>query len=75
MRLDRFDILVSLGLLLLSVAIYAPTAQFEFLAFDDDHYVTRNALIQEGPESYGYGARMAPEPCRAGADIIPCSKF
>ena len=33
------------------------------------------ALIQAGPESYGYGARMAPEPCRAGADIIPVQNF
>ena len=48
MRVDRFDILISLGLLLVSAAIYAPTAQFEFLAFDDDRYVTRNALVQEG---------------------------
>ena len=29
------------------------------------------AVVQEGPESLGYGARLAPEQCRAGADAIP----
>ena len=32
-------------------------------------------MTQEGPESYGHGAHVAPEQYRAGADIIPFRKF
>ena len=31
-------------------------------------------MIQEGPDSHGHGAHVAPEQCRAGADVIPLLK-
>ena len=32
-------------------------------------------MTPEGPESYGYGARMAPEQCRSDADVTPIQIF
>ncbi len=48
MKFDRFDAAACIGLLVLTVAIYAPTSEFDFIGFDDDRYVTENPLVLNG---------------------------
>ena len=48
MKPDRFDLGACLALIVLTVAIYAPTASFDFIGFDDDSYVTENPLVLGG---------------------------
>ena len=48
MRVDRLDLVIVLTLASACVAVYAQTASFEFVGFDDEAHVTRNAVTQGG---------------------------
>lgn len=47
-RADRLDLAIVLALSIACGAIYAQTASFDFVGFDDEAHVTRNAITQGG---------------------------
>lgn len=47
-RLDRLDLAIVLALGIACGAIYAQTASFDFVGFDDEAHVTLNAITQQG---------------------------
>jgi tetratricopeptide (TPR) repeat protein len=48
LRTPRRVLLVGVALLLLVLAVFLPTAWDNFIYFDDDYYVTQNAVVQKG---------------------------
>src|SRR4051794_38238153 len=44
----RASALISLALAAMTLVIYWPVTQFEFVEFDDDNYVTHNGAVQRG---------------------------
>ena len=49
----RRQLFAAIGLLVLTAAIYAPVARHPFLRYDDDRYVTGNALVRRGLSAAG----------------------
>jgi len=47
-RIPRRVLLIGVALLLLVFAVFLPTAWNNFINFDDDYYVTQNAVVQKG---------------------------
>jgi tetratricopeptide (TPR) repeat protein len=47
-RISQADWLIAAGLILLVAAVYAQTAQFDFVFYDDDAYVTENPHVRTG---------------------------
>ena len=47
-RVEHPRLLISLALIALVFAVYAPVSHFRFLNFDDDNYVSANPAIQSG---------------------------
>ena len=52
----RWVALLALALFAITLALYAPTSEFEFLNYDDDDYITQNAAMAGGltGESVGW---------------------
>jgi Flp pilus assembly protein TadD len=44
----RWPLWISIGLIALNIAIYAPVAHHDFVNFDDDDYVTNNDVVGRG---------------------------
>ena len=53
MRVDRLDLVIVLALAAMCAAVYAQTASFDFVGFDDEAHVTRNAVTQGGLSAEG----------------------
>jgi tetratricopeptide (TPR) repeat protein len=57
-RVDRLDLAIVLALAIACVAIYAQTASFGFVGYDDEAHVTLNAVTQQGLAAKAIGPAL-----------------
>jgi len=57
-RVDRLDLAIVLALGIACSAIYAQTASFDFVGYDDEAHVTLNAITQQGLDPSAIGPAL-----------------